>query len=69
MKHAQPELTLQFYSEIHAAEGLGHDGDGCVAAEELLQSGPTISEVHSSSQFRFLSLLRPIHTKVSLSKR
>jgi len=43
--HSQPDLTLQFYAEIHASNGYGHDGDGCVPAEQQLVETPTISKV------------------------
>jgi hypothetical protein len=34
----RPNLTLQFFSEMHAAKGYGHNGDGCLLAEAALQN-------------------------------
>ena len=43
--HPQPQLTLQFSTSIHAAQGYGHDGDGCIIAEQQLKEAPVVSKV------------------------
>jgi len=41
-----PGINLQFYAEIHASMGYGHDGDGCVTAEADIQSNPAIQHTY-----------------------
>ena len=41
----RPLMALQFTASMHVASGYGHDGDGCVFAEQKLQDQPTISNV------------------------
>lgn len=43
--HSQPALTLQFTTELHVAQGFGHDGDGCVIAEANLRDKPIKSDI------------------------
>ena len=43
--HSQPRLALQFEAHIHAAQGFGHDGDGCVLAERQMREAPVVSKV------------------------
>ena len=43
--HPQPPLTLQFSTTMRVAQGWGHDGDGCLAAEAALAKSPVISRI------------------------
>ncbi len=40
-----PPINLQFYTEIHAANGYAHGGDGCVPALAELSSDPAVQHV------------------------
>eukprot|EP00466_Bigelowiella_natans_P005536 jgi/Bigna1/80828/fgenesh1_pg.74_\ len=42
---ARPDATLQFSTYMRVGEGYGHDGDGCIAAYEMLETAPVISKV------------------------
>ena len=44
-QYGQPNMTLQFYSEMHVGQGLGHDGDGCRLAEQMLLETPVVSKI------------------------
>ena len=41
----RPSLQLQFESTMRAANGFGHDGDGCVLARDALANAPVLSKV------------------------
>ena len=42
---APPALTLEFISDMHVAQGYGHDGDGCIIAEKNMATDPVRSTV------------------------
>jgi hypothetical protein len=42
---SRPVPTLKFRTTIRAANGFGHDGDGCLLAEAALQSAPIVSQL------------------------
>jgi hypothetical protein len=41
----RPKPTLRFHATMHVAQGLGHAGDGCIAARAALQAAPIVSKV------------------------
>ena len=69
--HTQPPLALQFEAKIHAAQGFGHDGDGCVLAERQLAQAPVVSQVWFDAPGKRLAQenteLRPIDPRPNLT--
>lgn len=43
--HPQPPLALQFETVMHAGQGYGHNGDGCLLAQQELKANPVISHI------------------------
>ena len=57
--HTQPTLTLQFATEIHAGQGYGHDGDGCLLAQAAMADAPVVQRVWFDKPGRRLALTNP----------
>lgn len=60
----RPDVTLQFSANMRVGQGFGHDGDGCIAANAMVDDSPVISKVWFDAKEKRLAQTNVGYAKV-----